>query len=167
MSAALEGASEDAQIAGPSKSALRQVVYRSRKDALQAPVNPERREDIVIPPMFRQYEYNGALENFLLCDSGVGDPNRLKRQQRVLRKCDQFRILIFGRESLADNLGEIRKVYVDGTFAITPPLFSQVFTILGRKGTLVVPLFYALLPNKTQITYTRAFNLIKQVRAIR
>lgn len=76
VSNVLEGASEESQAAGPSKSALRQIIYRVRKDGNQAPVNPEHREDIVVPQSFQTYEYYGTSEQFLLIDSGLGDKDR-------------------------------------------------------------------------------------------
>lgn len=39
-----------------------------------------------------------------------------------------------------------------------------MFEILAERGGYVFPLFYVLLPNKTQRTYTRLFGLIKGLR---
>lgn len=47
---------------------------------------------------------------------------------------------------------------------VTPPLFYQLFQVLAERGTYVFPIFYALLPNKSQQTYTRLFQLIFDLR---
>lgn len=53
--------------------------------------------------------------------------------------------------------------YVDGTFSVTPPLFGQVFTVVGRQGSFVQPVFHALLPDKRSLTYQRLFELLMEV----
>lgn len=78
-----------------------------------------------------------------------------------------FSILVFGRESFADLIPQVRVLYIDGTFSITPPLFAQTFVIRGRVGSLVQTLFYALLPDKSSETYARLFGLLKEVCRIR
>lgn len=44
---------------------------------------------------------------------------------------------------------------MDGTFKVTPSIFFQVYTIHVMYKDAVVPLVYALLPNKTEETYQR------------
>jgi len=39
-------------------------------------------------------------------------------------------------------------------------MFSQVFVILAERGEFVLPIMYALLPNKTTETYGRMMQLI-------
>ena len=39
-----------------------------------------------------------------------------------------------------------------------------MFQILARRGCFVVPIFYALLPNKHRETYDRLFHLTKELR---
>ncbi|XP_064109705.1 uncharacterized protein LOC135217666 [Macrobrachium nipponense] len=46
---------------------------------------------------------------------------------------------------------------MDGTFDITPPLFSQLYSIHGLYLGRTHPLVYALLPNKRQGTYETLF----------
>ena len=68
--------------------------------------------------------------------------------------------MIFGRESITDWIGHVDKIFVDGTFGLSPQLFSQVFAILADRSGSVVPICYALLPNKRQATYRRMLELI-------
>lgn len=60
----------------------------------------------------------------------------------------------------------MNEMFIDGTFALAPPLFSQIFVLLARKGDqhgAVFPVLFCLLPNKTAPTYKRCFELIRQV----
>ena len=54
--------------------------------------------------------------------------------------------------------------FVDGTFKIAPPLFSQVYVISGEKCGGVHPLLYALLPNKLRGTYSKLFDMILELK---
>lgn len=58
-------------------------------------------------------------------------------------------------------MGESDHWFVDGTFKSTPPLFYQVYTILAKRFGGVHPIVYALLPNKTESTYTNMLDLLK------
>ncbi|XP_076042009.1 uncharacterized protein LOC143025913 [Oratosquilla oratoria] len=49
---------------------------------------------------------------------------------------------------------------MDGTFNIAPPLFSQMYTIHARCMDQMIPLIYALLPDKRRATYDRMFAAI-------
>ena len=54
------------------------------------------------------------------------------------------------------------RVFIDGEFTLTPPLFSQVFVILAKRAEYVFPVMYALLPNN-QETYDGLFGIIKTI----
>ncbi|XP_018493708.1 uncharacterized protein LOC100897964 [Galendromus occidentalis] len=64
------------------------------------------------------------------------------------------------RESTGEWISLVEKIYVDGTFSLAPKLFAQVFAILGERSGFVIPLCYALLPNKNQATYSRMLDLL-------
>src|SRR5262249_6761109 len=85
---------------------------------------------------------------FLFHDSGPG-PNR---------------ILIFSTERNPDLLSRSQHWYADGTFKTVPPLFEQLYTIHGVHYNSVIPSIFALLPNKTQATYTRLLAELKNLR---
>ncbi|XP_018494064.1 uncharacterized protein LOC100897149 [Galendromus occidentalis] len=87
----------------------------------------------------------GHSESFLIADSGYGDEDR---------------ILIFGRQSVAEWIGLVEKIYVDGTFSLSPKLFQQVFVVHAERSGFVFPVCYALLPNKSQASYTRMIQLL-------
>uniref|UniRef100_A0A1I8BS26 MULE domain-containing protein n=1 Tax=Meloidogyne hapla TaxID=6305 RepID=A0A1I8BS26_MELHA len=130
-----------------NKSALRKIIKRRRNQQQNAPPNPENRSILIIPDNYRRYESEpGVFEQFLLADSGEGDADR---------------ILVFGRESFQEWSHLIVELYIDGTFLICPALFHQFFVILARRNDYVLPVFYCLLPNKTEDTYRRTFTLIR------
>lgn len=134
----------------PSTDTMRKLINRSRQD--NRTPNPQTRQDIVMPIDFTQYETNpGEFEDFLLEDSGFGDNQR---------------ILIFGREYHKSWSEQMREVFMDGTFLLTPPLFSQIFVLLARRGDghgFVFPILFCLLPNKLQATYCKLFQMIKNM----
>ncbi|XP_028968140.1 uncharacterized protein LOC114828387 [Galendromus occidentalis] len=74
----------------------------------------------------------GHSEPLLLGDSGQGDTQR---------------ILLFGRQSVSEWIGLVRKIYVDGTFSLSPSLSYQILVILAERDAFVLPVCYALLPN--------------------
>ncbi|XP_018495154.1 uncharacterized protein LOC108864296 [Galendromus occidentalis] len=109
---------------------------------------PQDRASISIPDEYTMYEKEpGSFEKFLIGDTGEGD---------------QRRILLFGREAVGDWIGYSRKAYVDGTFSLSPPCFYQIVAILAERNNFVIPVCYALLPDKSQATYARMIGLICQ-----
>ncbi|XP_018495710.1 uncharacterized protein LOC108864470 [Galendromus occidentalis] len=142
------GASQAVQMEFPSNRVPAKVVNRVRKACSSAPALPAHRSLIVVPDEYAVYEPTpNSSERFLLGDSGIGDDGR---------------ILIFGRELAATYIGLVEKIYVDGTFSLAPKLFQQVFAVLAEGSGFVVPVCYALLPNKSQATCTRMIQLLKE-----
>lgn len=86
----------------------------------------------------------GHEEQFLLADSGPGAE----------------RILIFGRRRYLDILRNSKTWFGDGTFKISPPLFTQVYVILAEYLNGVHPIIYALLPDKYTKTYEKLFQML-------
>jgi hypothetical protein len=61
------------------------------------------------------------------------------------------------------NLAILRKVTMwtmDGTFAVAPKLFTQLFTIGCIMNGFFLPLIYFLLPDKTMESYNVAFEML-------
>ena len=140
------GASQAAQVGFPVNSLLSKQINRVRKACSTASAIPAHRSLIKIPENYAVYETSdGVFESFVIADSGLGD---------------QDRILIFGRSSTRDWIGYAKKLYVDGTFSLTPELFSQIFVVLAERSGFVIPVCYALLPNKTFSTYARMLEML-------
>lgn len=76
------------------------------------------------------------------------------------------RIIVFCSPYARQKVGGIHEFMGDGTFKCCPKPFYQLYSIHGDIGstvetTNVMPLIFALLPNKSQATYNILFNLIK------
>ena len=55
----------------------------------------------------------------------------------------------------------MKELFIDGTFLLSPRLFSQIFVVLARRDRdFVFPVLFALLPNKSRQTYSRLFDMI-------
>lgn len=133
----------------PSKDAIRKMIQRSRNEIHAAPPQPADRQSIVIPERYRTYKVSGdRRKEFLLWDSGIDDADR---------------ILEFGRESNKNWSRHIVRLYVDGTFSLFTSLFSQIYVIMADRGGFVLPIFCALLPNKTKETQVKLFEGIKTI----
>lgn len=138
----ITNASQACQGTLPNQSALRKVIRRKRNAINCAPPDPLTLESLQIPEKYTLYEIReGESENFLLYDSGPAE--------------DRF--LIFGRQSNIERFMDTTTLFVDGTFNISPTLFCQLYTVSGMKHGGVLPIIYALLPNKRRITYDRLF----------
>lgn len=73
------------------------------------------------------------------------------------------KMLVFCSTSFFKDLCEAEDVYMDGTFAITPPGFHQYFTIhtfIGGNRRLI-PRMHCLLTGKSRFMYERLFTAIK------
>lgn len=54
--------------------------------------------------------------------------------------------------------------FCDGTFSVTPPIFTQLYTIHGVYYSNVVPSVYVLLPDKKEQSYRRMFEALKSLK---
>ncbi|KAL0859457.1 hypothetical protein ABMA27_010627 [Loxostege sticticalis] len=124
----------------PNKNALRQIVYRARKQSY--PKEPTSLEEIDVP---EDYTIEG--EKFLAKDIKYGE------NKRMLLFCTKQNIRL-----LRDSPVWI----MDGTFKTTPGLFVQIYSIYGIVGydteyKKIVPLVYCFLVDKTEETYMVVF----------
>lgn len=79
---------------------------------------------------------------------------------------DTKRILVFANQEARKNITKIKDFFADGTFRCVVKPFYQLYTIFGdiysdENSKNVVPLIYALLPDKKQDTYEKLFSVIK------
>ena len=128
----------------PSYATERKIIQRIRKRKQQPYPNPLHAFEIDIPEVLRKSTRD---RDFLLWDSG---------------KNDEKRMILFGTEQNLMLLGRHAHWFVDGTFAVAPLLFYQVFTIHSLINNKAVPLVYALMCDKTEATYQRVFDRIKE-----
>jgi hypothetical protein len=71
---------------------------------------------------------------------------------------------MFGTQANLDILEQHRHWFIDGTFKVSPQLFLQVFTIHALVDKSAVPLIYALLQDKREVTYIRVFEKITELK---
>lgn len=81
---------------------------------------------------------------FLFHDSGPDDPNRF---------------LMFTTDEHLSFIPNAH-IFCDGTFDVTPLLFTQVYTIRSMIEGRCNPLVYILLPKKTQQIYESVLRLV-------
>ena len=61
-------------------------------------------------------------------------------------------------------LDESQNWFVDGTFKVALEQFIQLYTVHAQKGGMIIPCVYALLTNKSELTYTRFFTKLVEIR---
>jgi hypothetical protein len=91
---------------------------------------------------------------FLVFDDGTNDKMLI------------FSTLI-SRQYLESSAGQEKQYFGDGTFKSTPRPFYQIYSIHidaspDRRSTNVIPVVFALLPNKREETYYRLFSFLRQ-----
>lgn len=124
----------------PTFESCRGQLYNQRAKLI--PALPQSRPDINIEGPWRLTTKG---DPFLLADDGDAD-----------------RILIFSTRDNLTHLGAATTVFADGTFYTCPDLFTQLYTLHAFVDGAIYPLVYALLPGKSQTTYTRFLTLLKQ-----
>ena len=75
---------------------------------------------------------------------------------------DQNRLVAFATVGNLEKLCEAEIIYIDETFKASPQLFYQLFTVHTVYNGQHFPFVYALLPNKTTITYNRLLQSSKE-----
>ncbi|CAF4536466.1 unnamed protein product, partial [Rotaria sp. Silwood2] len=134
--------SSDVAITSPQYNASQRVIQRIRRDD-NIPSEPKTFTDIVIPLYFPNTITN---QKFLLYDNN--DVNR--------------RLLIFASKEQLDFLNQCESWHCDGTFAVAPKMFEQMYSIHGSIRGKSLPLVYSLLPNKDEKAYEELFKIVKQ-----
>lgn len=147
---ALGNASETALVNLPRIEHLRRTIRSQRKDNAVAPVIPIGRAHIPAIPLPYSQTFIG--EQFVLYDSGVGD---------------NARMLVFATNQSIQLLSNSADWFGDGTFKVCPEIFFQLYTIHAKINQRVIPCVYALLPDKTQQTYTHFFQeILNRLQAV-
>ena len=63
------------------------------------------------------------------------------------------RVIVFATDDNLHRLCQAHTWHMDGNFAMAPQLFSQLYVILAKRDELTLPVAYALLQRKSQLTY--------------
>ena len=122
--------------------------YRSQVDG--GPPQPRDAEDVNTAGYGETIGQPGALpERFLLYDSHEDEEYGGKR------------LMLFASIWWLDNLAANKHWAADGTFKVSPNVFSQVYTIHASVLGYTVPCVYALLSEKTEASYRL---MLRQIR---
>ncbi|XP_064479745.1 uncharacterized protein LOC135393150 [Ornithodoros turicata] len=128
----------------PSFTAVRSVLYRTRNEYL--PALPPSRSEVNLQDRWRRTLDDA---NFLLVDDGTED-----------------KILIFSTQANLQKLCRTNTIFIDGTFKVTPRLFAQLYTVHAEYLGAIFPFVYALLPDKSRLSYRRLFWHIKHAAGV-
>ena len=113
-------------------------------------VNPKTLTSIVIP------------ENLKNCYKAKDEDDDVLFYWDDSGEDDEKRVILFGTESNFKLLEENRDWFSDGTFDISPTLFTQLYSVHIVFNNKDLPLLYGYLPNKEEETYIKFFNMIKK-----
>ena len=131
----------------PNVRSMRRNIQRRRNGANHVLPVPATRA--ALPnPLPQQFSTTNGGAQFLLWDSG-----------------DQDRILMFVTQEKMRVLEDNDHWFVDGTFDAAPLIYGQLFTVHALLDGVLIPCVYVLLPDKTQVTYTRMFRELINLHA--
>ena len=150
-------------------NAPRQIVFNAKIDLplYAAPTIPSYPSSLRSINRVRQQalETMPKLKNFESVDE-IPEPLKLSHSSDTFLYFDSgksdSRILVFATLPALDLLSQSEICHCDRTFSVAPDVFYQVYTIHGVIENAVIPLVYALLPNKTQNTYENIFGCLEQ-----
>lgn len=131
----------------PTIDVMKRTIRHIRQQQRAGPALPNHRQEIEFPEEYTR-TLNG--EDFLLYDSGP----------------EEDRMVVFSTRRNMQLLAGSDHWYADGTFKTVPLLFHQLYTIHGLKENAAVPLVYALLPDKSEATYTRLLRAMKNLEPL-
>ncbi|KAG0439352.1 hypothetical protein DMUE_2486 [Dictyocoela muelleri] len=92
-------------------------------------------------------KFTFSKELFLQFDSGETDADR---------------VLIFTTETHLMHLNFCNEWYCDGTFKSCPRDFTQLYTIMGRMKSEIMPFAYFLMKNKSKNGYLKGFKFVAE-----
>ncbi|XP_055344994.1 uncharacterized protein LOC129592877 [Paramacrobiotus metropolitanus] len=117
----------------------------------------------------RQRKAEGIPTGRVICLADIDGSYFLKRTSRnesVLIADtgaeDIHRIIVFGDPKCFVYLDRTNIWLGDGTFSVSPPVFTQLYTVHGDVCGATAPLIYALLPNKCELIYRRFFTILRE-----
>lgn len=126
----------------PPFLSIKTALYNARKKHLQVHVT-------VFKTLSSVTISRTLSENFYVAEDGQDD-----------------KIVLFCSSQAREYMNYCSHYFGDGNFKCVPPPFKQIYSIHGDIGsnhdaTVIVPIIFALLPDKRQVTYQRFFRLIK------
>lgn len=142
LTLALPSLSDDAKATLPDSETIKRTLRRQR--AKHMPPDPKQLQNLIVSGDWA-LTADPVPTQFLLHDSGT-DSDR--------------RIMVFSTAEHLRVLAASVTWAMDGTFSVAPLLFGQLFIIHGQVDNTFVPLVYALLQHKDQVTYEELFQVL-------
>jgi len=71
--------------------------------------------------------------------------------------------LLFVTDEQLELLKQATHIYFEATFKVVPALYYQLFTVCVPYADTAFPVFYALMPRKTQSAYRAIFQKLKDL----
>ena len=125
----------------PTAVQYERSMYRTRREVI--PPNPTNQIDIDVDSQVCRLSDGTSI---VVGDDVVGSNDRN---------------ILFSLSELVRMADCVIRVNIDSTFKVCPMSYSQTFILHGLISNVAwVPLFYALLPSKTEACYERLYNLI-------
>lgn len=133
------GKADDLTSSLPTFYSCRMSLHRSRKK--NEPILPKQRADIDFTD-----DLMTTTDGRMFLQANDGDADK---------------ILLFATDQGIARACAAKTIYVDGTFYVSPRLFTQLFTFHVEMYGRLFPVMFAFLPDKCQRTYRRLFQIIK------
>ncbi len=143
----LQHVSEAAATQLPPFRTMRRTLRRTKQQTNDPLPIPPSVDDLDIPEKYQRTTNN---EQFLLYDNRDDD--------------GAPRMLVYATPHNLRLLARSRHWFMDGTFKIVPQHFQQLYTIHVLHDSQIIPCVYALLPNKTELTYRAMFQALSDAQ---
>ena len=127
----------------PTFRAIQSTLYKKRWELL--PPNPKRMTDFKLDlPLFQYSQEETVVKGDQVLDDGR-------------------RVVLFTTNDHLKHLAKSQQVLADGTFRITPKLWTQTF-IISAQVTLgvFIPVVFVLLPDKKRDSYDAMFSMLAE-----
>ncbi|GBN56320.1 hypothetical protein AVEN_183778-1 [Araneus ventricosus] len=133
----------------PTLSSIKSSLHKTRRRVQGISSEASTAADIILSSELLKLIDNSI---FLLADTFISESTN--------------RIIVFGTPKGKDILQKSKKFYSDGAFKSCPKQFLQIYSLHADIGSSledvnIIPIVFALLPNKTQATQ-KLFNILKE-----
>ena len=127
----------------PTFRAIQSTLYKKRRELL--PPNPKRMTDFKLDlPLFQYSQEETVVKGDQVLDDGR-------------------RVVLFTTNDHLKHLAKSQQVLADGTFRITPKLWTQTFIISAQVTSGVFnPVVFVLLPDKKRDSYDEMFSMLAE-----
>ena len=138
---AADNADADFVAAKPTFRKVKSALYNHRRKML--PPLPRRLQEVTLEGTWAETSQG---KPFMLANDG-----------------DEQKIVVFSTDENLEKLSASERIFMDGTFKVAPPFFTQMYTVHVQYLGQMIPVLFALLPCKTQEIYVRLFDIVTKL----